>query len=99
MPGRIEVLKQAGFSDAEIAEWATAERQRMRDAGLSDDAIDLAFGVTRPPQQVPMAYIDRLKQGNVFQRIAGAAGEYAQQYFGDAPLGFSQENQDFLHRF
>lgn len=96
MPTRIEQLKQAGFSDAEIGDWATTERQRMREAGFTDSEIDDEFGVTRPPKEVPAAFIERLKQGNWLYRILGAAGEYAQHYFGDAPLGFSPENRDAL---
>jgi hypothetical protein len=99
MPTRIELLKQAGFSDGEIGDWATAERQRMRDAGFADSEIDDEFGVTRPPKQVPAAFIERLKQGNALHRILGAAAEYAQDYFGDQPLGFSPESQRFLRKF
>jgi hypothetical protein len=95
----MELLKQAGFSDAEIGDWATAERQRMKEAGFGDDEIDAEFGVTRPPKDVPPAFLERLKQGNALQRIAGAAGDYAQRTFGDEPLGLSRENQEFLHRF
>jgi hypothetical protein len=98
MSARIELLKQAGFSDAEIGDWATAERQRMHEAGFSDDEIDEEFGVTRPPKDLPPAFIERLKQGNALQRIAGAAGDYAERYFGDEPLGFSPKNQEFLHK-
>jgi hypothetical protein len=89
MPTRIELLKQAGFSDGEIGDWATAERQRMREAGFADSEIDDEFGVTRPPKQVPAAFI---------HRILGAAREYAQAYFGDEPLGLSPENQDALRK-
>lgn len=98
MPTRIEMLKQAGFSDAEIGDWATAERQHMQEQGFTDDEIDNEFGVTRPPKEVPEAFIERLKQGNAAQRIAGAAGDYAQRYFGEEPLGFSERNQEFLRR-
>jgi hypothetical protein len=96
MPTRIEQLKQAGFSDGEIGDWATTERQRMREAGFTNSEIDDEFGVTRPPKEVPAAFIERLKQGNGFYRILGAAGEYAQRHFGDEPLGFSPENRDAL---
>ncbi len=48
MPTRIELLKQAGFSDAEIGDWATSERRRMQQAGFTDSEIDDEFGVTRP---------------------------------------------------
>ncbi|HLK80241.1 MAG TPA: hypothetical protein VKT99_01925 [Xanthobacteraceae bacterium] len=89
MPTRIELLKQAGFSDGEIGDWATAERQRMRQAGFTDSEIDDEFGVTRPPKQVPAAFI---------HRILGAAREYAQGYFGDEPLGFSPETQEALRK-
>jgi hypothetical protein len=98
MPTRIELLKQAGFSDAEIGDWATAERQRMNEQGFTDDEIDEEFGVTRPPKEVPEAFIERLKQGNAAQRIAGAAGDYAYRYFGDEPLGFSPGNQEALRK-
>src|SRR5262249_28585386 len=96
MPTRIEMLRQAGFSDGEIGDWATAERQRMRDAGFADSEIDDEFGVTRPPAQVPPAFIERLKQG--FHRILGPTGDYAQHYCGNEPLGFSPENRDALSR-
>jgi hypothetical protein len=98
MPTRIELLKQAGFSDGEIGDWATGERQRMQKAGFTDGEIDDEFGVTRPPKEVPAAFVERLKQGNWFNRILGAAGEYAQNYFGDEPLGFSPENREALSR-
>jgi hypothetical protein len=98
MPTRIELLKQAGFSDGEIGDWATSERQRMQEAGFSDGEIDDEFGVTRPPREVPPAFIERLKQGNWFHRALGAAGEYAQRYFGDEPLGFSPENKEALSK-
>jgi hypothetical protein len=98
MPTRLELLKQAGFSDAEIGDWATAERQRMQEAGFGDDEVDAEFGVTRPPKDVPTAFVERLKQGNAFQRIAGTTADYAQHYFGDEPLGFSPQNQEALHR-
>jgi hypothetical protein len=99
VPTRIELLRQAGFSDAEIGDWATTERQRMQEAGFTDDEIDGEFGVTRPPRQVPAALIERLKQGNALHRILGAAGEYTQLYFGDEPLGFSPENKEALSKF
>jgi hypothetical protein len=98
VPTRIELLKQAGFSDAEIGDWATAERQRMQQAGFTDSEIDNEFGVTRPPTEVPAAFVERLKQGNWLHRILGAAGEYAQDYFGDEPLGFSPENTAALRK-
>jgi hypothetical protein len=98
MPTRIELLKQAGFSDAEIGDWATAERQRMNEQGFTDDEIDEEFGVTRPPKEVPEAFIERLKQGNAASRIAGVAGDYAHRYFGDEPLGFSPRNEEFLRK-
>src|SRR5215470_8727263 len=99
MPTRIELLKQAGFSDGEIGDWATTERRRMQQAGFADSEIDDEFGVTRPPKEVPAAFIERLKQGNWLQRILGAAGEYAKDYFGDEPLGPSPENTQFLRKF
>jgi len=92
VPTRIELLKQAGFSDAEIGDWATTERRRMQETGFTDNEIDEEFGVTRPPKEAPAAFIERSKQGNWLHRILGAAGEYAQHYFGDEPLGFSPEN-------
>jgi hypothetical protein len=98
VPTRIELLKQAGFSDAEIGDWATTERPRMQEAGFSDNEIDEEFGVTRPPEEVPAPFIERLKLGNRLQRILGAAGEYAQHYFGDEPLGFSPENKKALSK-
>jgi hypothetical protein len=95
---RIELLKQAGFSDAEIGDWATSERRRMQQTGFTDSEIDDEFGVARPPKEVPAAFIERLKQGNALHRILGAAGEYAEHYFGDEPLGFSPENTAALSK-
>jgi hypothetical protein len=98
VPTRIELLKQAGFSDAEIGDWATSERRRMQQTGFTDSEIDDEFGVTRPPKEVPAAFIERLKQGNPLHRILGTAGDYAQHYFGDEPLGFSPENTAALSK-
>jgi hypothetical protein len=98
MPAKIEVLKQAGFSDDEISDWASAERLRMQGAGFTDSEIDDEFGVTRPPREIPPAFIERLKQGNWLSRILGTAGDYAQRYFGDEPLGFSPENKEALSK-
>jgi hypothetical protein len=98
VPTRIELLRQAGFSDAEIGDWATAERRRMQEAGFADSEIDDEFGVTRPPKEVPAAFIARLKQGNALHRIVGAAADYAQNYFGEEPLGFSPENTAALRK-
>src|SRR5712671_3311850 len=70
----------------------------LKQAGFSDSEIDDEFGVTRPPKEVPLAFIERLKQGNSLHRILGAAGEYAQHYFGDEPLGFSPENREALSK-
>ncbi len=98
MPTRIEMLKQGGFSDDEIGDWAVAERQRMQEAGFTNTEIDHEFGVTRPPREIPPAFIERLKQGNWLRRILDAAGEYTQRHFGDEPLGFSPENQEALKK-
>src|SRR5260370_10670799 len=70
----------------------------MQEAGFTDSEIDKEFGVTRPPKEVPAAFIERLKQGNPLHRILGAAGDYAQHYFGDEPLGFSPENTATLRK-
>lgn len=98
MPAKIELLKQAGFSDDEIGDWAHTERVRMQAAGFTDSEIDDDFGITRPPSEVPPSFIDRLKQGNWLYRTLGTAGEYAQRYFGDEPLGFSLENKEALSK-
>jgi hypothetical protein len=70
----------------------------MQEAGFTDSEIDDEFGVTRPPKEVPAAFVERLKQGSRLHRILGAAGEYAQTYFGDEPLGFSPENTAALRK-
>jgi len=44
------------------------------------------------------AFIERLKQGSWLHRILGAAGEYAEHYFGDEPLGLSPENTAALSK-
>src|SRR5713226_6815954 len=70
----------------------------LKQAGFADSEIDDEFGVPRPPKEVPAAFIERLKQGNALHRILGAAGEYAEHYFGDEPLGFSPENTAALSK-
>src|SRR5258707_11072477 len=98
VPNSIELLKQDGFSEVEIGDWASTGRRPMQGAGFTDNEIDDEFGVTRPPKKVPAAFIERLKRGNPLHRIVGAAGEYAQHYFGDEPLGFSPENTAALRK-
>ena len=99
MVTKIEQLQQAGFSDEEIGDWIPAERQRMRDAHFNDGEIDENIGMYRPPNEIPPGYIERMKQGNWLQRIIGASGEYGKLYFGDAPVGFSPDNRQFLYKF
>ena len=99
MPTKIEQLKQAGYSDEEIGDWTAIERMRMQAAGFSASEIDDDLGVTRPPPEVPPTYIERLKQGNAFQRIIGTTGEYTQNYFGGEPLGFSPKNEQWAQKF
>src|SRR5260221_14683543 len=94
MPTRIELLKQAGFSDDEIGDWASAERLRMQGAGFTDSEIDDEFGVTRPPSEVPPPFIERLKQGNWLQRTLGPALDYGERYFGEDPLRLSPEYKE-----
>ena len=95
---KIEQLKQAGFSDDEVGDWANTERAHMQAAGFSDGEIDDDFGVTRPHSEVPPTFIERLKQGNALQRIIGTMGEYGQAYFGDEPLGLSSEHEKALNK-
>jgi hypothetical protein len=91
---KLEQLKQGGYSDEEIGEWERTERLRMQDAGYAESEIDDDFGIVRPPNEIPPAFIERMKQG--MERTIGAMGQYGQMYFGDQPLGLSKENEDVL---
>ena len=69
---RITQLKQAGFSDQEISDWATNKRTQFREAGFNDNEIDAYFtkGVT-VPDQTPPALQDRLQAGAAASKREG----------------------------
>src|SRR5260370_17270788 len=70
----------------------------MQGAGFTDNEVGGEVVVRGPPGEGPGGFIERLKRGNALHRILGAAGEYAQHYFGDEPLGFSPENKEALRK-
>lgn len=59
--GRIGSLRSAGFTDQEIGEWATQQRDTLSKAGFSSDEIDNYFG--DKPLPASTAMLSRFDQG------------------------------------
>jgi len=77
-------LKQAGFSDAEIA-LATANAANAAD-GFTDGEIDEEFALATQKKFRPVHRA--LEAGERAPSHPRHCGEYAEHYFGDEPLGF-----------
>src|SRR6516165_8082390 len=56
-------LRNAGYSDQEITDYMTTQRQTLRKGGYADDEIDAYFGIPRTPQAIPGALIQRAVAG------------------------------------
>jgi hypothetical protein len=88
----LEQLQAAGFSDAEIGQWATTQRTTLRAAGFAEDEID---GYLQGPKEpVPAAYLDRVRRGTALGRVLGRIGEGVKFGWGQ-PEGMSAEAEKF----
>ncbi len=56
----IQDLQAAGFSDAEVSDWATQKRNEMQGAGFSDKEIDDHLTGIKLPEKLPKSFIDRI---------------------------------------
>ncbi|MBS4046574.1 MAG: hypothetical protein KG075_09560 [Alphaproteobacteria bacterium] len=91
----INDLRAAGFTDAEIGEWAVGKRKELSEAGFAEGEIDEWFGAEKPAKASP-GLIERLKQGNALGRVLAAAQEGASNAFGSEQIGFSPDSEKWL---
>lgn len=91
----IDELRNAGFTDAEIGEWAAGKRKELSEAGFAEAEIDGWFGVEKPPKVSP-GLIERIEQGNALTRVLTAVQEGASSAFGHEQVGFSPESEKWL---
>lgn len=81
-------LREAGFSDDEISQWATTTRQNLTAAGFSDDEVNDYFGMPKVPKAVPDPFIQRLDAGKKLTdfygklrtAISGTATQFGEQH-------------------
>jgi hypothetical protein len=88
----LEQLQAAGFSDAEIGQWATEQRAILTAAGFTSAEIDDYLG--GPKEPVPQAFIDRLRRGTAFDRVLGRIVEGVKSGWGN-PEGMSANAEKF----
>lgn len=92
MPGPIEALVGAGFSEDEVSSWAAERRSALQQGGFKDNEIDAYFtgGVTAP-EEPPKSFIERLQIGDRISRVAKAAATGAKEGWSATPTGLSDE--------
>jgi len=71
LSGPIDDMREAGFSNDEVAQWATQKRQELSGAGFGDDEIDKYMGGPTPPKEVPQAMQDRFEAGSIARKREG----------------------------
>ena len=100
MASLFDEAREAGFTDAEIGEWAARNREDWRAAGFSDQEIDTALTGAQNPRRLPSSFIARAGHavGEQFQhqfpfltRMGKAGIEGFEAGFGEAPLGPPEE--------
>lgn len=86
MASPVEELQRAGFSEDEIAAWATERRTTLTTAGFPENEIDAYFtGGVVAPTTVPDPFVKRLEMGQRISKIWGAVTKEAAHGYGDAP--------------
>jgi hypothetical protein len=85
-------LQTAGFSNDEIAAWATKQRQELTGAGFSNDEIDNFLGGPKPT--MPPAFLDRIARATDINTVIGATLKGAKEGFG-TPQAMSPETEQF----
>lgn len=61
----IPELRAAGFSDEEIAAWATEKRTTLEGAGFDKHEVDNYLTGVELPCEVPESFLQRIEKGNV----------------------------------
>jgi hypothetical protein len=89
-------LSDAGFSNEEIGDYMTGQRQKLQAAGFNDDEIDTHFGIPKTPQDVPKPLIDRFANGTNIGKIFQAVGQGAVKGFGEEPVGPNDKLYELL---
>src|SRR6266704_135388 len=56
----VQDLQAAGFSDDEVRNWATQQRNTLQGAGFSDKEIDDHLTGIKLPEKLPKSFIDRI---------------------------------------
>lgn len=70
----IQELREAGFSDQEIGQWAEGERAQLREAGFNDNEISDSLTGIKLPEKVPEALIDRIMAGKELNQVFNKVG-------------------------
>src|SRR6516165_4295115 len=60
----IGTLRNAGYSEEDIGNYMTGQRNTLKAGGYNDDEIDAYLGIPRTPQNIPGPLIQRAVAGN-----------------------------------
>jgi hypothetical protein len=101
MGGKIDEMRDAGFSDQEIGAFATQKRQDMESAGFAPNEIDGYFHGVTVPADPPKPFLDRLAVGaaSAFAVGSKAQSAFSQSFSSEGQLGFSDENEKALRDY
>lgn len=85
--GKIQTLRNGGFSEDAITTWAVQKRNALTAAGFTPEAItEYLTGNKTPPKEAPKAFMDRFLE-SPGMRVLKGIGKGAQIGWGQGPLG------------